>query len=212
MSDAVATKTGRTAYQRWELDSFDMPPPSFEKPLEQPPYVAAMLPTADELERLHQQAHDEGFAAGHRAGSAKVAAEAERLRQIVDTLTGTSQQFDQGLANDLVELALAISQQVMRQMIELRPEVILPVVNEVLGQLPLSHQRARLILHPEDVDLVKESLGDRIERSGWEILGDMQMGRGGCRLEATECEIDATLESRWQRVVSAIGSDGAWIE
>ncbi|MBK8891431.1 MAG: flagellar assembly protein FliH [Dechloromonas sp.] len=174
--------------------------------------MAAMLPTADELERLHQQAHDEGFAAGHRAGSAKVAAEAERLRQIVDTLTGTSQQFDQSLANDLVELALAISQQVMRQMIELRPELILPVVNEVLGQLPLSHQRARLILHPEDVDLVKESLGDRIERSGWEILGDMQMGRGGCRLEATECEIDATLESRWQRVVSAIGSDGAWIE
>ena len=204
MSDLSVAKEGRTAYQRWELDSFDAP--------SQQPHTATMLPTADQLERLHQQAHDEGYAAGRSAGSARVAAEAERLRQIVATLTEASQQFDQRLADELLELALAISRQVMRQTIKLRPEAILAVVNEVLGQLPLSHQRAHLILHPEDVELVRASLGDRIKQSGWEILENPQIGRGGCRLEATECEIDATLESRWQRVVSAIGSEHAWIE
>ena len=202
MSSLAGTKDERTAYQRWELDSFDAPRPSQE---------AAMLPTADQLERLHQQAHEEGYAAGYREGSARVALEADRLSQIVAALTDESQQFDQRLADELVGLALGISQQVMRQALRLQPELILAVVNEALGQLPLSHQRARLILHPEDVELVRASLGDRIRQSRWEILENPQIGRGGCKLEATECEIDATLESRWQHVVTAIGSEHAWV-
>ncbi len=56
------------------------------------------------------------------------------------------------------------------------------------------------------------ALGERLKQGGWEIVEDAQLSRGGCRLEATECEIDATLERRWERVVSAIGSDHAWIE
>lgn len=203
MSSALTPKEQLTAYQRWELDSFDAP----EKG-----HTAAILPTASQLERLHQQAHEEGYAAGHSEGSERAAAEAARLQQIVTALTEESQRFDQRVADDLLSLALAVSKQVLRQALKLRPELILAVVNEVLAQLPLSHQRARLILHPEDATLVRLSLGERLKQSGLEIIQNAEIGRGGCRLEATECEIDATIERRWQRVVDAIGSDHAWIE
>ena len=212
MSSPATAKTQLSAYQRWELDSFDAPQ---EAPLGGAPKEgrnAAILPTAAQLERLHQQAHEEGYAAGHRAGSECAAAEALRLQQIVVALTQQAQQFDQRVADDLLGLALAISKQVMRQALKLRPELILAVVNEVLGQLPLGHQRARLMLHPEDAALVRLSLGTRLTQSGWEIIENAEISRGGCRLEAAECEIDATLERRWQRVVDAIGIEHAWSE
>ena len=223
MSSPAAVKEIRTAYQRWELDSFDAPK---EVPLGGVPKVsipldgkvplggaaAAMLPTAGQLERLHQQAHEEGYAAGHREGSARAAAEAERLHQVVTALTEESRRFDQRLADELLGLALAISRQVLRQALNVHPELILASVNEVLGQLPLSNQRAHLVLHPEDAALVRASLGERLRQSGWEIIENAQLSRGGCRLEASECDIDATLEQRWQRVISAVGSEHAWIE
>lgn len=203
MSSLAQTKEQLTAYQRWELDSFDAPKQS---------HKATILPTAAQLEHVHQQAHEEGYAAGHREGSDRAAAEALRLQQIVAALAKESQQFDQRVADDLLGLALAISKQIMRQALKLRPELILAVVNEVLGQLPLSHRRARLILHPEDATLVRLSLGERLKQSGWEIIENAEISRGGCHLEAAECEIDATLERRWQRVVDAIGNGHAWIE
>jgi flagellar assembly protein FliH len=196
-------KEQRTAYQRWELDSFDAPDQS---------HKAAILPTASQLDRVRQQAHEEGYVVGHREGSDRASAEALQLQQIVAALGEASQQFDQGVADDLLGLAVAISKQVLRQALRLRPELILAVVNEVLGQMPLSHQRARLILHPEDATLVRQSLGERLKQSGWAIIENAEISRGGCRMEAAECEIDATLERRWQRVVDAIGSEHAWIE
>jgi len=203
MSSPLTNKEQLTAYQRWELDSFDIPKKERK---------AAILPTAAQLERLHQQAHDEGYAAGRREGSDRVAAEALQLQQIVAELTKQSQLFDQRVADDLLELGLAISKQVLRQALKLRPELILAVVNEVIAQLPLAHQRARLILHPEDAALVRASLGEQLTHSGREIIESAEISRGGCRLEATEYEIDATLERRWQRIADAIGNGHAWID
>ncbi len=203
MSSPTAAKEALTAYQRWELDSFDAPAPARS---------AAILPTAEQLERLHQQAHDEGYAAGMREGSARVAAEAARLGELVAALSEESRRIDQRLAEELLGLALAIGRQVLRQALKLHPELILGVINEVLGQLPLSQQRARLVLNPEDAALVREKLGERLKQSGWEIMENAQISRGGCRLESTECEIDATLEQRWQRALSSVGDGHDWVE
>ncbi len=200
---AVNAKEQRTAYQRWELDSFDG--------IKQH-HNAIQLPTAEQLERLQQQAHDEGYAAGYREGNGRAAAETTRLQQVVAALTEESQQCDQRLADELLALSLTISKQVLRQALQLHPELILAVINEVLSQAPQTQRRAHLILHPEDAALVRTRLGEQLTRSGWEIIEDVAVLRGGCRLKTSECDIDATLENRWQRVAAAIGDGHAWID
>ena len=200
----------RTAYQRWELDSFDADAPA-------PSSVAgsaeaSALAASDQAEQLRRQAHAEGFAAGHQEGRAQAAEQLQRLQDIVQALTEEARRFDQSMAEELLALALALCKQIMREAIKVRPEAILAVVNEVLGPSSLSGQRAHLILHPLDAALVREILGERLAQSGCQIIENAQISRGGCRLEAQEREIDATLERRWQRVVSAMGSEHAWIE
>ena len=205
MSDVVTSKEGRTAYQRWELDSFDTPASGGAR-------SAVVLPTAAQLDQIRRQAQEEGYAKGYREGRDKVAAEAQRLQQIMLVLSQDLQRFDQAVAADLLGLALTISKQVLRQAIRLKPEVILAAVNDVLSRLPSSHQRARLVLNPEDAALVRANLGEQLTQSNWEIIESAEMARSGCRVEAPECEIDATLERRWQRVVEGIGSENVWIE
>ena len=205
MSDLTASKESRTAYQRWELDSFDTPASAGAR-------GAVVLPTAAQLEQLRRQAQEEGYAKGYREGRAQVVAEAQRLQQIMLALAQDMQRFDQGVADDLLGLVLTISKQVLRQAIKLKPEVILAVVNDVLAQLPSSHQRARLVLHPEDAALVRANLGEQLQQSNWEIIASAEIARSGCRVEAPECEIDATLERRWQRVVEGMGGENVWVE
>ena len=205
MSDLAAAKESRTAYQRWELDSFDTPGSVGAR-------AAVVLPTAAQLEQLRRQAQEEGYAKGYREGRDKVGAEAQRLQQIITALAQDLQRFDQAVADELLGLVLTISKQVLRQAITLKPEVVLAVVNDVLSQLPASHQRARLVLHPEDAALVRANLGEQLQQSNWEIIENAEMARSGCRVEAPECEIDATLERRWQRVVEGMGSENVWIE
>ena len=202
LSNPAAPKSLSTAFQRWELDSFD-------QPANEP--VVATLPSAAMLERIHEQAQQEGFDVGYREGNAKAAAEAARLQQVLAALTDESQQFDQHLANELLALALVISKQVLRQALELHPELILAVIHEVLGQTPHTQRRAQLFLHPEDAALVRNHIGDQLTRSGWDVIEDGAILRGGCRLRSSECDIDATLEGRWKRVAAAIGSEHAWI-
>lgn len=202
-SPATSDKVQLTAYQRWELDSFDGPKQG--RP-------SATPPTAEQTQQVLQQAQQEGYAAGYREGGARAAAEAARLQQLVTALGEESLQLDQRLADELLALALAVSKQVMRQALKLRPELILAVINEVLGQVPQTDKRAQLMLHPEDATLVRARLGEQLARSNWEILEDAELQRGGCRLHTPDCDIDATLERRWQRVVAAIGDEHAWLD
>ncbi len=201
MSSRTLPKAQLTAYQRWELDSFDAA---------RPDPVAA--PGAGELDRLRDQAREEGFAAGYGEGIAKAAAESTRLAEVVSSLAGQSAEFDQALAGELLGLALAIGRQVVRQSIHLHPESIVPVIEEVLRELPHARRRSHLVVNPGDAALVRSRLGERLSRSGVLIAEDAQVRPGGCRLETPDCDFDATLEQRWQRVAAGLGLKDDWID
>ena len=65
MSDPASDRTATlTAYQRWEMASFDPPPPP--PPPDQTAAAATAL--AEELQRVRDAAHAEGMSAGHVEG------------------------------------------------------------------------------------------------------------------------------------------------
>lgn len=218
MSNKIIPKEKLSAYQRWELSAFDEPAASEDPPVADD-VPAVTLPTAEEIERIHQQAYQEGFATGHQEGfnggyqegRAKAAAEAQRLAQLVAVLDESLQQIDQQLSQDMLTLALDIAKQMLRQALAVRPDLVLPVVREAMASLPQAGQHPHLILHPDDAALVRELMEDELAHFHWRIIEDARVERGGCRIETANSEIDATLESRWQRIVSAFGRDGRWL-
>ncbi len=204
MSNAIIPKEQLSAYQRWELNSFDGVAAGKNG--------AVVLPTAAQIERIHQQARDEGHAAGYQEGKGQAQAEAHRLQALLEPLERELHQFDQSLAQDLLTLSLDVAKQMLCQALKARPELVLSVVQEAIACLPRFNQHAHLLLHPEDAALVRSSLGDQLSHSGWKILEEARIERGGCRVETASSQIDATLPSRWQKVLAAIGREGNWLE
>lgn len=213
-----------TAYERWELAALDEDERAAQAgqalqetatvTVETEPEIA--LPTAEDIERIHREAHEAGFAAGHaegyEAGCAEARKEAERIGALCANLREQLQTLDQQIAEGLLDLAIEIARQVLRQSLKLKPELLLPTVREAISALPLHHAHPALYLHPQDAALVRQQLGEQLNHHGWRILEDSSLTPGGCRIESGASEVDATLETRWRRVLEAIGTSAEWLE
>lgn len=205
-----------TAWERWELAEFDAPaqhhkpavvppPPEIESPPAEP---AVKLPTAEDVERIYQQAREDGTKAGYKEGQAKARDEATRLGRAAAKLEAALQELDGGVADELLALSLELARLVVRGEITARPETVLAVIHEALGQLP--HQHAAIYLHPDDASLVRSYAGEQLAHAGHRIHEDAKLGRGDCVLDAGGSHLDAALPTRWRRVLESLGVEDAW--
>lgn len=198
---------GLTAWERWELASIDADVPTSETSGdgEQANIVSV---DARELESLRETAQHEGYQAGYAAGKAAAQAEAVRLAHAADSLELALKEFDQAVADELLALAMEIARQVVRAEISAKPEHIVTVVHEALAQLP--HQHTTIYLHPDDASLLRAHAGEALAHAGHRILEDPRLRPGDCMLESGNSQMDATVATRWRRVIETLGLPSAW--
>jgi flagellar assembly protein FliH len=202
MSEGLPLDERGQAYHRWDIPDFGAR--EAVAPL-------AQLPTVAQLEAIQEQARTEGYQAGLEAGARDAAREVQRLQQLVSSMQNALQDADQHIAEELLGLALEVARKMLHQALGAKPELLLPAIREAISQLPHFYQNPHLMLHPDDVPLVHEKMGDQLSRSGWKIIGDPEIERGGLRIETEHSQVDATLEARWKRVISTIGVDHSWL-
>ena len=184
---------------------------------------ALQFPTAAELEALREDARAEGYAegreegraAGHaealEAGRQEAALEMETLRAIGATFSQAVTAADETIASDVLELALHLARSMVRTALTVRPELIIPIVREAIDYLPVLQQPAILVLNPEDIEIVRAALSDELDKGGWRVVADPQVGRGGCKVDTASNQIDAQASARWARLAHALGKDVEWL-
>ena len=214
-------KEQQSAYQRWEMTSFGderastqarraaMTPPPAPEQVDIVPRIA--LPTIEELEAIREQARAEGYADGARAGQIEAEGELEHLRAIAAGFSDAVVQADETIAHDVLELALRLARGMVRTAFDVRPELILPVVQEAIGYLPVLSQPATLSLNPEDAEIVRQAMGQELIKGGWRIVDDATMARGGCKVDTASNQIDAQAQARWARLTHALQSNVDWL-
>ncbi len=207
------------------MTSFDAPRPAAPAPVEraapepEPVPPPPDYPTPEELAAIHEQArligYEEGRAAGHadalEQGKLASSNELEHLKQIAHTFSAALAEADQTIAGDVLDLALHLSRCMLKTALQVRPELVLPLVREAIELLPVVQQPAVLMLNPEDAPLVREGLKEELEHGSWRIVEDAQIGRGGCKVDTASNQIDAQAEARWQRLTHALGKDLDWM-
>jgi flagellar assembly protein FliH len=171
---------------------------------------AGSLPTVGELERLQGQARAEARAEGLAEGRARAGKETERLRALAASLEQAQAQLEAELGDAVLGLALDVARAVLHESLQVRRELLLPIVREAMRNMPSG--AAQIVLNPADVELVRAHLGEEFRVAGWQIVEDHRIQPGGCRLVSPHCEIDATLASRWRRVATALGSNHGWLD
>lgn len=189
----------QSAYERWELpvvegrDAFNSLRPM----------------TAEKLEAIEKQAHQEGFDQGHKEGleaaQKEIAAQTQRLNQIIRALAEPLQAADQQVEQELISLAMAVARQIIRRELQTEPEQIVAVVREAMAELPSSARNIRIFLHPDDAVLVREALNtEEAETAPWKIVEELALTRGGCRVESDTSTVEASLEKRLNTILAEL--------
>ena len=198
------------AYQPWKLTALEG---NTVKRSRDDPQAQAQQRAKDEAERIkaiHQRAYREGYEAGYSKGASMASAEAVRLAELVEGAQQEMAGLEQGVAEDLVRLALTLAKTLVRESLKVHPELVQAVVRETVHDVPPFGQGTRLRLNPEDAKLLDLHLQKELG-ADWTVVEDASMARGGCRIESTAGEIDATLETRWHKLCAALAQDHEWI-
>ena len=224
----------QSAYQRWEMTSFDKRPatPAAAPAAAEPAPPPIEYPSQQECDAIRLAAHDQGYdqgfsegsaqgyeegrAAGHAEalaeGRAQAAQEMEHLKAIAATFGEAIAQADETVAQEALDLALNLARGMLRTALAVKPELVLPVVQEAIGYLPVFQQPARIMLHPDDALLVREHIGEELDKGGWRVINDAGLSRGGCKIDTQQNQIDATAEARWTRLAQALGKNVEWLD
>lgn len=221
----VIPKEQLTAYQRWELAAFDEPartesPPAAVESQEVEGEVR--LPTAEEIEQIHEEARraghalgleegrKEGWEAGYREGMQRAEQDIERLRTLIAALEGETLATDERLAKEVLALALGVARAILRVELKVRPERILEAIREALASLPSLSAHVRILVHPDDAETVRRWLEAEHGHLPSRVIEDARIDPGGFRIEAGSGEIDAELSTRWQKLLEQLDANRDW--
>jgi flagellar assembly protein FliH len=219
MVSPVIPKESLTAYQRWELLGFEERAPK-AAPAPEEEALSAPLPTAEDLERIQQQAaqegfqlgRDEGFRSGYEAGRKAAEAVAGQLGELADALDREQIKQDETVARELLGLALAVTKQMVRTAFKVKQDLILDVIREAMTSLPSLSGHLRILVHPDDVEPLREFMETEHGHLSFRVMPDSRIDRGGFRIESSHSEVDGQLPIRWREIIDCLGSDTEWLE
>jgi len=199
----MSTDNDTTAFEQWEVVELAASAGEEE---------TSAVDAEAELARLREAARAEGYAEGLAAGRVEGEQACGRIKQLAESFGNTLDNLDFRLADMVLELALDVARQVVAGELAARPERILDVVNLALKQMAETSREARLLLNPEDAVLVRPHLDQVLDKNRLRIVEDVRIVRGGCLIETSQGDLDATLPARWRAVVQVLGSNRNWLE
>lgn len=161
--------------------------------------------------KIRQQAYEKSYANGYMEGLAQgqkeIAKQVNDFQSLITAITMPLPDLDNQVVDEMLQLCIAIVKQMVRRELKMAPDEVMAVIKEALSILPATAAEVTLELHPEDAELVRNSLINPDSQSNWRIIEDPLLTRGGCRVLTSTSRIDATVESRINTVIAEILGD-----
>lgn len=162
----------------------------------------------------HQQGHEAGFAAGLASGREQAQQEAAQIQALAQECATSLASIEAEMGQALIALAVRIAEQVLHSTLDAQPEKILDVVRDIAQGDIGRDALLTLRVNPADQELIQSYLETDPDAGNWRLKPDASITRGGCIAETALGSIDATLQTRWQRVSASLGhkttlTDGA---
>lgn len=147
-----------------------------------------------------------GFQAGYQRGLEQAEQEVDqqlaRLQSLIEQLQGPVAALDQDVENALLSLVDLVCRAILRREVKLERGFLTEVLQEAVAALPVGHQRLRVFLNPEDLNLAEAACEDLLE--DYRLVGDPEVTLGGVRVETLQSLVDSTLESRYKKIIDKL--------
>lgn len=209
-------KEQQTAYERWEMSSFaeGNQTISASKPKKQDDAVASEK-LSQIFESARKEAYTKGLQEGFAVGMVKAREYAKEDKQnflnLMESFSDALEKADEQIADDALSLALEIAKAMLKVKLNIDTSIVLPVVMDAIHYLPYVQKPARILVHHDDAQILREYLAEEIASQHWQIQEDINIERGGCIVETGANQIDATNEVRWKRISDALAQHSNWL-
>ncbi|HSH71461.1 MAG TPA: flagellar assembly protein FliH [Methylophilaceae bacterium] len=216
MSNMAVPKEQQTAYERWEMSSFADGKQNVEtsKPKKKEE-EAVSEKIAQIFESVRKEAYTKGMQEGFAVGMAKAREYAqedkERFLNLMSAFSDALEKSDEQIADDVLSLALDIAKSMLKTKLNVDPATVIPVVMDAIHYLPHVQKPARILVHRDDAQMLRDYLVEEISSQHWLIQEDNNIERGGCLVETGANQIDATNAVRWKRITEALAQNNDWL-
>ncbi len=216
MSNLAIPKEQQTAYERWEMSSFSEGNRSISGGKPKKKDAAADSEAISKIfDGVRKEAYTKGMQEGFAVGMAKAREYAQEDKQnflkLMATFSEALEKSDEQIADDVLSLALDIAKSMLKVKLNVDTSMVLPVVMDAIHYLPYVQRPARILVHRDDTQMLREYLADEISSQHWQIQEDNNIERGGCLVETGANQIDATNEVRWKRISEAFAQNNDWL-
>ena len=159
---------------------------------------------ADGQDQGRRQGYQAGLDDGLHDGREQAEQSASQLIALAAQCATALDQIEVDVGQELVVLAVRIAERILHTTLDIKPEIIQDLIDDVVRINSSQSATLELYVNPADLKLISEHLRDDPDTSRWRILPDETITRGGCKAHTALGDIDATLEKRWQRVIATL--------
>lgn len=175
-------------------------------------------PTAEEIQAALHEARQAGYQDGYRDGMAALDAFKQsfakqisaQVGQLVASFDQDLTAIEQDMAEALARTAVELARQVVRSELSTAPELVSKVAHDAVEALLINARHVRVRVHPDDLPLVLDGAGQELRAREAQVIPDPSIARGGVKVDADICSVDASLPARWQSAVGALGQASVW--
>ena len=159
-----------------------------------------------ELEReTLKQAEERGRQAGYEAGWNAAHNERVALLNATKTIEDEFERFKSELSEKLLDLVILVSKKVLANTLDVQTEQATELLNQILDSMQLHGKAITLRAHPQTIAVIEAQFGDQQMLGNLRMVSDPKQLQGGFILQHPEGEVDASLQSRWQRAIESLG-------
>jgi len=159
----------------------------------------------------HQHEVNEAFNRGRQeavsGNEAKLDNCLQAMVKALDEVNKLREKVARNSSQDMLRMVMAISEQVILQAVEAKPEIVLSIIENALST-SVQADAYRIRVSPQDLDLVNEQkplfLASISGMKNISISADAAITPGGCRVESDFGDVDATISSQLEEIRKAL--------
>ena len=188
--------------------AFEQLPPSPPPPRRVDPAVAhseaeALLVAARaEADAIRERARIEGYEAGRAEATMQAAPAVQALAEALVQAQAERDRVTDEMEEAAVGLALQIADKALTGAITAQPERVVDVVRGALRCM-VERERVTILVHPEDLEIVREAVDGLIRQLGGmdhvDVQEERRVNRGGAIVRSSTGEVDARLQTKLDR-------------
>ncbi|CDL82190.1 Flagellar assembly protein fliH [Xenorhabdus cabanillasii JM26] len=203
---------------QWETLQAKLESPDDEQELSEQERLQEQARILDELKKQAcQTGHDQGFAEGQSRGYEQGTEEGrqagfeqglqeareqqqaviEQWKALLTDFNHSLDGLDTVIASRLMQLSLTAAHHILGQPAVCDGTALLNQIREFIQQEPLLSGKPQLRIHPQNIPLVEQQLGEILKLHGWRLIADNKLHPGGCKVSADDGDLDASLATRW---------------